>query len=87
MWILLALATLYNFIHLHESNGASEEDLDDEDGTGDGAGDDSDIDHDFGLQDGGLCNKIAINMWMDYLTFRQTYNMTYSDNDFGSDYM
>ena len=87
MRILLALTALYNFIHLHESDDASEEDSDDEDGTGDSARDDSDIDHDFGHQDGGLRNKIATDMWVDYLTFRQTHDMMDSDNDSGSDYM
>jgi len=60
--IPLALATLQNFIHLHKSNGASEEDPDNEDGIGDGARDDLDMDHDFKHQDGGLHNKIATNM-------------------------
>ena len=87
--IPLALAALYNFIHLHESNDAGEEDSDSEDGAGDGAGDNWNTNHDdFGYEDrGGLRDKIATEMWADYLTFRHTHDMTDSDNDSGDDHM
>jgi len=83
------LATLYNFIHLHESDGAGEEDSDSKDSAGDGAGDNWNTNHDdFGYKDhGGLRDKIATEMWVDYLTFRHAHDMTDSDNDSGDDHM
>ena len=54
-------------------------------------GDDLDIDGDIGNEAGedagGLHDRIATNMWADYLTFRHTHDTVDLDDNMGGDHM
>ena len=64
MHIPLALATLYNFIQLHESNDANE--LEDDEDSNNGIGDNKDVEQDVGDEagkdGGGLHDRIAAHI-------------------------
>ena len=90
MHIPLALAALYNFIHLYKSNDADE--LEDDKDSNDSIGDVKDVEHDVGDEasedgGGGLHNRIVADMWVDYLTFRDTHDTMDLDDNMGNNHL
>ena len=90
MCIPLALAALYNFIHLYESDDADE--LEGDEDSNDGIGDDEDVEHDVGDEagkdgGGGLHDRIVADMWADCLTVRDTHNMMDLDDNIGDNHL